>query len=128
MTGLARPAAAAVARRLTRGELPDGPVVMWAAVLAENGALLAAAPTPPGVWNWYQGGLVTRLPPTSMPVIAAGTVNEVWLIAVTGHQWAPVTPLILDGPPPAIVSLGDLFILTDAKIKHNFGGPNAGSR
>lgn len=118
----ARPAAAAVARRLTEGKLSDGPVVMWAAVISLEGTLLAAAPVPgPGVWAWEQGGLITRLPPTVMPVLAQGPIAGAWLIAVTGHKWAPITPLILEVMPPAIMGVGDTIILTDAKIRHNFG-------
>lgn len=123
MAELARPAAAAVARRLTQGQLSDGPVVMWAAVISLEGTLLAAAPVPgPGVWAWEQGGLITRLPPTTMPVIARGPIAGAWLIAVTGHQWAPITPLILEVMPPAVMGIGDIIILRDAKIRHNFGG------
>jgi hypothetical protein len=102
-------------------QLPEAcPVDLWAAVLSQDGTLLAAAPLAGSRFAWRHGHLATRLPVVDLPVMHAGVIAAVWVIAVSGQEWAPVTPLEL-GSSPKAVRAGDHVHLHDSWLLHQFG-------
>lgn len=110
----------AVAARLERRQLRDGPVTLWAAALAEDGTLIAAAPLGADPeWEWRQGCLSSRLPRTALPVLHPGKVWAVWLIAVQAGAWQPVTELELPEYPE--LRPGEALLLSEAWVMHQFG-------
>lgn len=99
------------------GEMTDGPVELWFAVFADDGAFMGAARTvrQPS-WLWRDGTLCCDYSPVRVAVRYGGTYSTGLICAISPQTrtWKPLWPVSLG--PPHELKRGDDITVTDGVI------------
>ena len=99
------------------GEIPDGPVELWFAVFAGDGAFMGAArATRKPAWLWRDGRLCCDYSPVVIRMQYPGCFRTGLICAVSpqARTWRPLWPVSLG--PPGELGRGDYMTVTEGVI------------
>ena len=98
-------------------EIPDGPVELWFAVFAGDGAFMGAARAArQPAWLWHDGRLCCDYGPVVIRMQHPGRYQTGLICAVSpqARTWHPLWPVTLG--PPGSLRRGDWMTVTDGII------------